>query len=899
MRLLDTLRVTACRAAIFSCHRRLGGWVLVVIACGFGSAQALDDYAAACSSGCHGGPPPNSHLNIVEQGGDAADSDALKKLIDDKNAAYTGQTPPLPPPMPAGLTSRTDVDWEGILAYLREVRNGRLGSSSYNFGNRRMNSSSSVDVLVTNRRSEDVTLDIQNVPTGFTQALVPAGANCVTGVTANSSCTLRITFQPSAEQSYGGTLQIKLVGTQVSSPVPLDFAVSGAGIAPHLVVASSIGLNSKVNESASATLLLRNTGQAPLAVASIIPIASDEPATSRPALFTVVAAAPADNPCASLPPVVIPAASQCTVGIAYTRPLTPPARPTRSTAVLRITSDSGLGAGGSVTKDVAAAWGGTSIPLPGVALSIDPARSIDFSPPGTDGLSTGEVLVGDSVAQSFTIRNGGAAASRLKIGRVTLANTAEGDFAVSEDCTTPPSRELVAGGPGNLCTVTLTFAPKAPPARRNASITIASTFPEVEENDPTATSLAVPVDVALSGYGYLPLSLGPPPPLLRHAVRGVYRPTHIVLANTGVQPLQVNELRLAGAGFTMTDNCPRAPAALPPPPDPGPSTNPATQCAIDVSFDPAAVGSYAATLTVVTNAPGSPHQLVISGEGTASTPPVLEWQGAAGVVDQGTVMPGQTSDPPRVLRLYNRGPGRVEVSLLNAIGERAGEFGLTPSTAAGACPAYVSGQPTLPLLIYDNEFCDILATFSPTAPGLRQATVQVVSSGTNPAALALQGTGAAVPAAPLEASTTLLMFSGVQQGSHSVPQSLVLRNNTATTLRVMRIVVGDGFEVTGGGCAAVPFDLAAGAVCTMSVQFVPADTGTMTTSLSVYTDGRAEPLQVQLEGAAVAKPDASGGGCSLSDGRSPFDPVLWLSVLAALGVLWRRGRHRLPRRRPD
>ena len=64
----------------------------------------------------------------------------------------------------------------------------------------------------------------------------------------------------------------------------------------------------------------------------------------------------------------------------------------------------------------------------------------------------------------------------------------------------------------------------------------------------------------------------------------------------------------------------------------------------------------------------------------------------------------------------------------------------------------------------------------------------------------------------------------------------------------------------------------------------------MTGTLSIYSQDSANPLQVRLEGSGTAQPDASSGGCSLSDGRSPFDPALWLWALVAALVVWRRGR---------
>ncbi|MCX6878256.1 MAG: choice-of-anchor D domain-containing protein [Verrucomicrobia bacterium] len=101
----------------------------------------------------------------------------------------------------------------------------------------------------------------------------------------------------------------------------------------------------------------------------------------------------------------------------------------------------------------------------------------------TDGASTVDfsmVLIGQSAAKDFTIRNTGAA--DLTGIAVTIDGTAAGDFTVS----TPPAATVA---PGGSTTFTLTFAPAAS-GTRDAGLHLAS-------NDPAHN----PFDLTLSGQG--------------------------------------------------------------------------------------------------------------------------------------------------------------------------------------------------------------------------------------------------------------------------------------------------------------------------------------------------------------------------------------------------------------
>jgi len=50
--------------------------------------------------------------------------------------------------------------------------------------------------------------------------------------------------------------------------------------------------------------------------------------------------------------------------------------------------------------------------------------------------------------------------------------------------------------------------------------------------------------------------------------------------------------------------------------------------------------------------------------------------------------------------------------------------------------------------------------------------------------------------------------------------------------------------------------------------------------------------EVALSGSGEDKADTSSGGCTIGDGRSPADPLLWTMVLIAAACLVARRRQR-------
>src|SRR5207253_2190687 len=85
----------------------------------------------------------------------------------------------------------------------------------------------------------------------------------------------------------------------------------------------------------------------------------------------------------------------------------------------------------------------------------------------------------------------------------------------------------------------------------------------------------------------------------------------VILTNAGTLPLSIASITSSQADFSVTHNCGALLAAQ-------------ASCNLQIRFTPQQGGNRAATITVVDNAPGSPHSVSASGFAVAVTPaPVL------------------------------------------------------------------------------------------------------------------------------------------------------------------------------------------------------------------------------------------------------------------------------------
>lgn len=346
----------------------------------------------------------------------------------------------------------------------------------------------------------------------------------------------------------------------------------------------------------------------------------------------------------------------------------------------------------------------------------EPVASV--SPPA---VNFGSILVGQtSGAQTVTLTNTGS--GTLTPGTALISGVNAADFAKTADTCAGSSR-----GAGQSCTITLTFTPSAPGAR-TATLTI-------PHNAAGGSST-----VSLTGTGTQPaVSLAPASLTFPATTIGQQSSSQTAtLSNTGTGALAFT-VGFAGANpsdFLRTGGtC-------------GSSLAAGSSCTILVAFRPTAAGARTAALSIASNAPGSPHNVALSGTGAAV--PVMSLNRTSmsfGNVELGTTSGGQT------VTATNTGGGALVVGTASIAGAFASAFQKSGDTCSGAT-------------IVPGGTCTITVTFRPGAVGGHTASLSIPSNASgSPHAVSLNGAGVdtAAPGSSFVTGPGSIKFAGLDR----------------------------------------------------------------------------------------------------------------------------------------
>jgi hypothetical protein len=270
----------------------------------------------------------------------------------------------------------------------------------------------SVPKAITLKNSGTGTLQISAVSVGGDQASEFAITNgCSEALAANGTCTISVTFRPTAEGARAASLLIK------SNVADRAISLRGTGAAPPKPTLTpsptSVSFSSTVTGTSSETktVSVRNTGKGTLQISTI----------------TVVGTNPTDfastNTCGS--PVA--PGGDCTISVSFS----PSAAGARS-ATIEIK-------GNVATKSLSLRGTGTAPPKP--VLSLSPT-SVTFS--GTPAWST-------STERRVTLRNRGSAP--LEVSTITLRGEDASEFLITNTCGAPIA-------PSGNCVIAVSFRPK-------------------------------------------------------------------------------------------------------------------------------------------------------------------------------------------------------------------------------------------------------------------------------------------------------------------------------------------------------------------------------------------------------------------------------------------------------
>ncbi|NRT56650.1 choice-of-anchor D domain-containing protein [Sphaerotilus uruguayifluvii] len=523
----------------------------------------------------------------------------------------------------------------------------------------------------------------------------------------------------------------------------------------------------------------------------------------------------------------------------------------------------------AIAHDSAVGGSPLSITLDGTAdigqLSLDAAQP-----------SFPDTVLGATPSGTVTVTAHNTGSKPLTLNALSLGGPHPGDFLRAGTCAAGNTLAV-----GATCTVTLQFSPGAT-GIRSATLSIAHDGAAPNPSVLTLTGLGLPQPV-----GVLTIDAANPLDVGSQTVNGLYGTRTVRLRNSGTASLQLTGVTLSGSGFSL-DSTPSCAA--------GTTLAIGQTCDLALRFTPLAADTdYRATLSIAHSAAGSPSRLSVTGHGSAAVVPVVTWVGGTEVHDFGTQAIGAAGTTRHTVSLRNLGPGAIRLTLINTIGLEAAMF----PVQGGAADACVAGA-----LLEPDRTCSITLAFSPGSPGTHGARLQVVSSGTALAPLALTGTGLGpVGGSTLAVTPERLDLGTARVGAASPPGEIVLRADAQSAVQVIGWAVDGAFVVEGRTCPAPPFTLAAGTDCRIAVRFVPTAAGNTGGTLQVTSspgpDLAVSVRSVPLAGRGESAPDVvggGGGGCSIArvSGDETLDPTLLvLAALAAL-ILGRRGRRRRP-----
>ena len=599
--------------------------------------------------------------------------------------------------------------------------------------------------------------------------------NCNGYLAPGYSCTLSIVYTPNAPVYQTGTVVIS--DSDPDSPQIIN--VNGTGVpapsATLLPASQNFGSVSLGSSGGPLTSTLTNTGAVPVSISGISFTGVD------PGDFSEQ-----DN-CGT----GLPVGGSCAINITFMPTVTG-----NRSATLVVTDNTPSG--------------GQIVSLSGVGTQVE----IQLS---TTSLSFGNVNIGSSVQQAFTISNVGNAV--LQITSIVISGSNAQDFSESNNCNGQVN-------PNSSCNVAVVFSP-VELGNLTASVVISDNAP------------ASPQTVALSGTGTQPIASFSASSLNFGTVLIDTSATlPLVLTNAGTGTMTISRIYFSGTGaqwFSQTNNCPT-------------SLSPNASCQISVTFAPQALGTFTPALNFSDNAPGSPQSIALSGTGAqpgaALSPPSVAF---------GEVIVGQSSTPQNVT-LTNTGTYPLTNDNIVVTGQDAGDFSQYDN-----CPGTIAV----------GGSCTISVTFTPTTTGTRTAFLAVYDNAPNsPQTVSLSGTGIT---AGLTISPESLAFGNVNIGPPSPPQKVTLSNTGTTSIQFTQPIAITGQNAADYLMATTcGSTLAPGKSCTVTVEFQPTTTGELDADISIYDNLPNSPQEVPLTGFGT-QPIVSLSPTSLSFGDQLID----------------------------
>jgi len=294
----------------------------------------------------------------------------------------------------------------------------------------------------------------------------------------------------------------------------------------------------------------------------------------------------------------------------------------------------------------------------------------------------------------------------------------------------------------------------------------------------------------------------------------------ITVSNTGNGNLTVSSVTLTGADptpqFSLTNGCT--------------TVAPLGTCTVTVRFAPTTTGAKTASVSITSNAAGSPVSVALSGAGLAPAPIAAITPASLALTFPDQVV-GTASATAQTITVSNTGTTNLTISGVTLTGaDPIPQFSFTNGCTTTVAP---------------GGSCAVSVRFAPTTIGAKTATVSIAhnaaGSSTN---VTVSGTGLAQPPGPVAGATTATIANATIGGGGGVrigntATSNVRVTNTGTNPLIITSASATApFSATLGTCnlAVNP-----GRTCNLSVTFRPTAAQTYTGTLTMVSNASNNP----------------------------------------------------------
>jgi Abnormal spindle-like microcephaly-assoc'd, ASPM-SPD-2-Hydin len=290
----------------------------------------------------------------------------------------------------------------------------------------------------------------------------------------------------------------------------------------------------------------------------------------------------------------------------------------------------------------------------------------------------------------------------------------------------------------------------------------------------------------------------------------------VTLTNTGTEVLSVSGISVAGTGFTASG--PHLPISL----AAGQSTS------ISAVFKPTAGAVDTGTITVASNAAGSPSLVTLSGTGTTGTTAAAALTVTPTTIAFGSVAVG--SEQTQTVHVENTGGETATISKMTISGTGVSVSGITAPTTLAA-----------------GQTANLTVAYKPAAAGTLTASLAIASNATNPSVVV--GINATATSSTLAATPSSVSFGNVVVGSDTT-QTIRLQNIGTSQVTISAITPSVSSIAISG--VTTPINLAPGTSATLTAAYKPTAAGSVSGKITVTSNAVGSPTIIDLSATAAA-----------------------------------------------